>query len=380
MLARSGVALRHLIDVDYVTLSSSIFTLQPPSLTSGRRKYKLWRGGADGCGAPSECIDAIDNIAKVELLAYCAQNNIKAFSSMGAGTISDPTRIQIADLSAAHHDPLARAVRKRLRAVLSRSERPSPPTPRSYPPLTPTMTHLQPRPRPYLPPPRANTQSCNDVTLLPLANSELPLGRRERAGASARLCVLIFPVLGLLPALFGLHIVTYVLCELASRPLERPLPVRHRKKLYERMSKDLLHRESRIPGKQIKYAYLSSPFGFAPADDSLLYDDFALGRSIVPPHSVCVRPVLVRWDPRVLLSLENRVMREIKEVSRAMSRVFAMPDADAMYEIPWVPTERKATPSRSIPLGSRMGSLSGGVGRRGCSCRAVSYCAGAAVS
>jgi tRNA A37 threonylcarbamoyladenosine dehydratase len=39
MLARSGVARRHLIDVDYVTLSSSNFTLQPPSLTSGRRKY-----------------------------------------------------------------------------------------------------------------------------------------------------------------------------------------------------------------------------------------------------------------------------------------------------------------------------------------------------
>jgi hypothetical protein len=100
-------------------------------------------------------------------------------------------------------------------------------------------------------------------------------------------------VLGPLPALFGLHIATYVLCELACRPLGRSLPVRHRKKLYERMSKDLLHRESRIPGKQIKYAYLSSPFGVCapPAnrvplysslllttvDIALLYDDFALG-------------------------------------------------------------------------------------------------------
>jgi hypothetical protein len=55
----------------------------------------------------------------------------------------------------------------------------------TLPPLTPTMTHLQPRPRPYLPPPRANTQSLwyshprypsNDVTVLPLANSELAMG------------------------------------------------------------------------------------------------------------------------------------------------------------------------------------------------------------
>jgi hypothetical protein len=125
------------------------------------------------------------------------------------------------------------------RAVLFHSERPSPPTPLSYPPSTdadddPSATSPSPSPASS-----AREHSIlvvfssevpsNDVTLLPLANSELALGRRERAGASARLCVLIFPVLGLLPALFGLHIVTYVLCELAGRPLERPLPVRHRK-------------------------------------------------------------------------------------------------------------------------------------------------------
>jgi tRNA threonylcarbamoyladenosine dehydratase len=80
------------------------------------------------------------------------------------------------------------------------------------------------------------------------------------------------------------------------------------------MWKDLLHRESRIAGKQIKYPYLSPPFrARAPpanqvpfysslplttADIALLYDDFGLGRSIVPPHTACVRLALVRWDPR----------------------------------------------------------------------------------
>jgi len=54
-----------------------------------------------------------------------------------------------------------------------------------------------------------------------------------------------------LPALFGLHIATYIVCELAGKPLERPLPVRHRKKLYERLWKDLLHREERIAGYQL---------------------------------------------------------------------------------------------------------------------------------
>jgi tRNA A37 threonylcarbamoyladenosine dehydratase len=37
---------------------------------------------------------------------------------MGAGAKSDPTRVQIADLSATHYDPLARAVRQKLRAAL----------------------------------------------------------------------------------------------------------------------------------------------------------------------------------------------------------------------------------------------------------------------
>jgi tRNA threonylcarbamoyladenosine dehydratase len=73
--------------------------------------------------------------------------------------------------------------------------------------------------------------------------------------------VRILPVLGSLPALFGLHIAAYVLCELAAPPIERPLPVRHRKKLYERMWKDLLDLESRIAAKQIKYAWLSPAFG-----------------------------------------------------------------------------------------------------------------------
>jgi tRNA threonylcarbamoyladenosine dehydratase len=98
----------------------------------------------------------------------------------------------------------------------------------------------------------------------------------------------------------------------------------------------------------LEYAYLSPPFGarappanrvpfysslpLTTAAIALLYDDFALGRSIVPPHTACVRLALVRWDPSVPLSLENCVVGEMKEVSRAMLRVFAMPDSGAVYE------------------------------------------------
>jgi tRNA A37 threonylcarbamoyladenosine dehydratase len=181
---------------------------------------------------------------------------------MGAGTKSDPTRIQIADLSATHYDPLARAVRQRLRAVLSRS---SPPTPPSDPTATPIQTRTaQPR-RPstvseYSIPVVYSTEVPGDVALLPLADAELAKGSVDELAPLRDFRVRILPVLGPLPALFGLHIATYVLCELAGRPLERPKPVRHRKKLYERMWKDLLHRESRIARKQIKSVPFSTLF------------------------------------------------------------------------------------------------------------------------
>jgi tRNA threonylcarbamoyladenosine dehydratase len=192
---------------------------------------------------------------------------------MGAGTKSDPTRIQIADLSATHYDPLARAVRQRLRAVLSRSERSSPPTP---PSSDPSSADADASDDPSAPSPASSAREysipvvyssevpSDDVTLLPLANSELARGSVDELAPLRDFRVRILPVLGPLPALFGLHIATYVLCELAGRPIERPLPVRHRKKLYERMWKDLLHRESRIAGKQIKCASFSPRIARSP--------------------------------------------------------------------------------------------------------------------
>jgi tRNA A37 threonylcarbamoyladenosine dehydratase len=196
------------------------------------------------------------------LLAYCVQNDIKVFSSMGAGAKSDPTRIQIADLSATHYDPLARAVRQRLRATLTRSSRSAPPTPPSDPSTNaqietetdPSSSSTTTTAREYSIPVVYSTEVPSDVTLLPLADAELAKGSVDELAPLRDFRVRILPVLGPLPGLFGLHIATYVLCELAGRPLERPLPVRHRKKLYERMWKDLLHRESRIARKQIKCA------------------------------------------------------------------------------------------------------------------------------
>ena len=86
-------------------------------------------------------IDAIDDVpTKANLISYCAKNNIRVISCMGAGgkagafvrheqlqsrtiytilksAVSDPTRIHISDLRSASRDPLATAVRQKLRLM-----------------------------------------------------------------------------------------------------------------------------------------------------------------------------------------------------------------------------------------------------------------------
>lgn len=63
-------------------------------------------------------VDAIDSLSpKVFLLYYAHRHEIPIISSMGAGAKIDPTQIKIADISKSFNCALAKAVRKRLRAM-----------------------------------------------------------------------------------------------------------------------------------------------------------------------------------------------------------------------------------------------------------------------
>lgn len=65
---------------------------------------------------PHVVIDAIDSLGpKIELLAYCKENNLPVVSSMGAALRKDPACIKIADLFETEICPLARNLRKHLR-------------------------------------------------------------------------------------------------------------------------------------------------------------------------------------------------------------------------------------------------------------------------
>jgi tRNA threonylcarbamoyladenosine dehydratase len=60
---------------------------------------------------------------------------------------------------------------------------------------------------------------------------------------------------------------------------------------------------------------LFSALPFSTGDVALVFEDFSQSRSAVPPHSVCARPALVRWDPTRPLSLENCVLVEERELT-----------------------------------------------------------------
>lgn len=60
-------------------------------------------------------VDAIDTLApKIFLIYHSLKNNLPIVSAMGAGGKTDPSKIQIADISKSHNCKLARMLRKRL--------------------------------------------------------------------------------------------------------------------------------------------------------------------------------------------------------------------------------------------------------------------------
>lgn len=179
---------------------------------------------------------------------------------MGAGAKSDPTRIQIADISNTYEDPLAKQIRVRLRKQ--------------------GVTHGIP----YVlfgTPIRPCSLTCNayirvvysfevpgEIKLLPLPDEEFEKGKTKELSPFDDFRVRILPVLGEpiarlasssaqdfahltkiagpLPSIFGLNAATYILMDLAGKPLEQALPVKHRWKLYERLERGLAAKETKL--------------------------------------------------------------------------------------------------------------------------------------
>ncbi len=280
-LARSGVSRLRLIDFDQVSLSSlnrhAVATLADvgtPKVQCMRKRLEqiapwvqfdcrneLFRGGetaerllgpwvtsADDSDArypqkqhrrsqqqqqqqqPSFVIDAIDNVdTKVALLAHCHAQGLPVVSSMGAGCKSDPTRLFIGDISASLEDPLARATRRRLRAlgaergiavVYSSEKRDA----------------------------GAGNGDGKKAQLLPLPEAERARGRVGELSVLPDFRVRIVPVLGTMPALFGYAAANHVIVRLAEYPHDEYMSAKGRDKLYEGILAVLQGCEERLAG------------------------------------------------------------------------------------------------------------------------------------
>ena len=138
-LARSGVGSITLIDLDDICISNTnrqihtltntfghlkaevmanrIITINPECQVSCIAKFVTEKSAATLLNNNFDyVIDAIDGVRhKSAIIAYCQRNKIKLITLGGAGGLTDPTQIQIADLSRTYHDPLLAKVRKQLR-------------------------------------------------------------------------------------------------------------------------------------------------------------------------------------------------------------------------------------------------------------------------
>ncbi|MGB0360061.1 MAG: tRNA cyclic N6-threonylcarbamoyladenosine(37) synthase TcdA [Endozoicomonas sp.] len=138
-LARSAIGKITLIDLDDICITNTNRQLHALTVTIGKMKVDVMCDRIKQIHPDCQCaiiedfitedniqgmitnkfdfvLDAIDSFrVKAALISHCKRNKIKIITTGGAGGKSDPTQIQITDLTNTWHDPLARKVRNQLR-------------------------------------------------------------------------------------------------------------------------------------------------------------------------------------------------------------------------------------------------------------------------
>ncbi|KOS20791.1 Uncharacterized protein ESCO_004123 [Escovopsis weberi] len=299
-LARSGVSKIRLIDFDQVTLSSlnrhAVATLADVGIPKVRclerrlaaiapwvafdlRLHKFdesvaeemlgpW-GGALGEGAgrrPDFIVDAIDNIdTKVTLLKHCYDQGLPVISAMGAGCKGDPTRIIVGDIGSSTDDGLSRATRRRLKLLGITSGIPA-----VY-----------------------STEKTGEgkAELLPLPEEEFQRGSVGDLGVMANFRVRILPVLGTMPAIFGLTAANHAILKITGYPIEY-VPAKGRERMYESIL-------TYVQSSEEKLARLFAPgttglkIPLTVGDCAFMAEELFRSRSAV--SGIPTKLVLIRW-------------------------------------------------------------------------------------
>ncbi|KAM0245485.1 hypothetical protein ACHAQJ_010545 [Trichoderma viride] len=292
-LARSGVSHIRLIDFDQVTLSSlnrhAVATLADvgtpkvqclyrrliaiaPWIKFDLKQDKFDESVAEAMLAPWQgrkpdfIIDAIDNIdTKVALLKYCYDRDLPVISCMGAGCKGDPTKIVIGDIGTSKDDGLSRATRRRLKLLGVTSG---------------------------IPVVYSTEQSGEGkAELLPLPEEEFQKGSVGDLGVMPNFRVRILPVLGTMPAIFGLTAANHVILRITGYPVTY-VPGKARERMYEGILTYVQGSEEKlarmfVPGT----TGLKTPLTLG--DVAFMSEELYSGRSIL--SGIPTKLVLIRW-------------------------------------------------------------------------------------
>ncbi|KIW94244.1 uncharacterized protein Z519_05560 [Cladophialophora bantiana CBS 173.52] len=303
-LARSGVSRLRVVDFDQVTLSSlnrhalaTLADVGTPKVNCVRKRLEQicpwvridernellgsqsvewllgkWdfelREGEDDKEV-DWVVDAIDNIdTKVELLKYCALRGIKVISAMGAGCKSDPTRIQVGDISASVEDPLSKATRRRLRVMGITSGIP--------------VVFSTEKP------------GEGKAELLPITDEEFQKGHVDKLGVLPEFRVRILPVLGTMPAVFGFTVANHIICSVAGYPMDYRTGDRGREKLYDAMLSALQSVEERLVRSTNGQDTIGLRIPVSRDDVAYLVEEVFRGKSVI--SGLGTRLALIRWQ------------------------------------------------------------------------------------
>lgn len=149
----------------------------------------------------------------------------------------------------------------------------------------------------------------SDTRLLPLDEEEFQKGKVDELAALEDFRVRILPVLGPLPAMFGLAAATYVLCDISGKELE-PLPGKNRRKTAERMWAELESAERKFPSPGSGHSKADQAIGprripWTVEDVQYVFEEVYRSRSVVPPFETLSHGRILRWDSTLPLSVSS---------------------------------------------------------------------------
>lgn len=312
MLVRSGVGKIRIIDFDQVSLSSlnrhAVANLKDVGISKveclrnhlmeiapwvdisvENRLWNLESGEELIFGndfQPTYVVDCIDNLdTKTDLLEFCYRRDVPVISSGGAACKSDPTRVNVGDISKTDEDPLAKSVRVKLKKrgittgipVVFSTEKPDP----------------------------------RKAKLLPLAQAEFEKGKVDQLSALLNFRVRILPVLGTVPGMFGLTIATHLITTIAGYPVE-PIEGKNRLSAYNDVLQSLAGQQARIGKKDHRVP-------IALADIPYIMEEVFHCKSPISNYST--RLAMSRWDPDHELSFQNVVIMTKEEQQAHEKRV-----------------------------------------------------------